>query len=303
MIQPQDQSDPTKFEVHMYHPTAMANAVTPTSWFYTLYVHTPSSITQRDNPSRLEIAFLLDSGASISVLNYPTYITLTKLLDIRPNHTSDIGPHNTSKLLNVANQTEVPISYYTNIFLNTTIDDNSRFFSVPFAVVVIKYNLLGTPSFEDNIQNINIQDFTLELKYQSKTHPNYAKITTLLSKDYPYFSYIYRINSKTQIRLKHKSSKIAHFPIKNYHNRHFTTTPQNHFFPSVPHTYFATKVHKIFNYIEVFTDNKPDICATIIQNASKPFAILPWTYWIYRISKFQLQMKNLNSSKSTKLTL
>ena len=43
MIQSQDQSDPIKFEVHMYHPTAMANAVTPTSWFYTLYVHTPSN--------------------------------------------------------------------------------------------------------------------------------------------------------------------------------------------------------------------------------------------------------------------
>ena len=88
MIQQQHQSDPIKFEVHMYHPTAMANAVTRTSWFYTIYVHTPSSIVQRDNPSRLEIAFLLDSGASISVLNYPTYITLTKLLDIGPNHTS-----------------------------------------------------------------------------------------------------------------------------------------------------------------------------------------------------------------------
>ena len=69
MVQQQDQSDPINFEVHMYHPTAMANAVTPTSWFFTLYVHTPSSIAQRDNPSRLEIAFLLDSGASISVLN------------------------------------------------------------------------------------------------------------------------------------------------------------------------------------------------------------------------------------------
>ena len=44
--------------------------------------------------------------------------------------------------------------------------------------------------FEENIQNINIQDFTLEFEYQSKTQPNYAKFTTLLSKDYPYFSYI-----------------------------------------------------------------------------------------------------------------
>ena len=241
MIQSQDQSEPIKFEVNMYHPTAMANAVTPTSWFYTLNVHTPSSIVQRDNPSRLEIAFLLDSGASISVLNYPTYITLTKLLDIRPNHTSDIQPQHTSKTLTVANQTEVPILHYANIILNITIDDNSRSFSVPFAVDDIKYNILGTPFFEDNIQNRNIQDFTLEFKYQSKVHPNYTKFTTLLSKDYPHFSYIYRINSKTQIRLKPKSSKFAHFPIKNYYNLHFTTTPQNHFFPTIPHTYFATK--------------------------------------------------------------
>ena len=110
MIQQQEQTDPIKIEVHMYHPTAMANAVTPSSWFYTLYVHTPSSIVQRDNPSRLEIAFLLDSGAPISVLIYPTYITLTKLLDIRPNHTSDVGPTRNSKTLTVANQTA---SYFT----------------------------------------------------------------------------------------------------------------------------------------------------------------------------------------------
>ena len=275
MIQQQDQSDPIKCEVHMYHATAMANAVTPTSWFYTLYVHTPSSIVQRDNPSRLEIAFLLDSDASISVLNYPTYITLTKLLDIRSNHTSDVGPPRTSKTLTVANQTEVPILHYANIILNTTIDEKSRYFSVPFAVADIKYNILGTPFFEDNIQNINIQDFTLEFKYQSKIHPNYAKFTTLLSKDHPYFSYIYRINSMTQIRLKPKSSKIAHLPIQNYQNLHFTTTPQNHFFPSVPHTYFATKLRTNFNFIEVFTDDKPDICATIIQNTSKHVATLP----------------------------
>ena len=36
-IQQQSSSDPFKFEVHMYHPTEMANALTPTSWFYTLY--------------------------------------------------------------------------------------------------------------------------------------------------------------------------------------------------------------------------------------------------------------------------
>ena len=65
------------------------------------------------------------------------------------------------------------------------------------------------------------------------------------------------------------------FPIKNYHNLLFTTTPQNHFFPSVPRTYFATKFRTNFNFIEVFKDDKPDICATIIQNTSKHVATLP----------------------------
>ena len=172
-------------------------------------------------------------------------------------------------------QIKLKLLHYDNIILNTTIDDNSRYFSVPFAVADIKNKILGTPFFEDNRQNKNIQDSTIEFKYQSKTHPNYAKFTTLISKNYPYFSYIYRIISKSQIRLKPKSSKIAHFPIKNYHNLHFTTTPQNHFFPSVPHIYFATKFRTNFNFIEIFTDNQPNICATIIQNTSEHVATLP----------------------------
>ena len=53
IIQPQVQSEPIKFEVHMYHPTTMANAVTPTSWFYALYVHTPSIIIQYKETTHL----------------------------------------------------------------------------------------------------------------------------------------------------------------------------------------------------------------------------------------------------------
>ena len=100
-IQPQAQNHPINFKVHMYHPTEMANAVTPTSWFYALYTDTPSNQFQRDYSSRLGIPFLLDSGASISVLNYPTYVTIAELLSIEQN--------NPSKTLTLANQTEIPI--------------------------------------------------------------------------------------------------------------------------------------------------------------------------------------------------
>ena len=42
-----------------------------------------------------------------------------------------------------------------------------------------------------------------------------------------------------------------------------------------PHTYFPTKFRTTFNFIEVFTDDKPDNCATIIQNSTTHVATLP----------------------------
>ena len=45
------------FEIHMYQPTEMANALTPTSWFYYLYLHNPERFYDNDHPSRLEISF------------------------------------------------------------------------------------------------------------------------------------------------------------------------------------------------------------------------------------------------------
>ena len=143
------------------HPSEMAKAVTPISWLYSLNIHTPSNLIQRDNPTRFEISFFLYSGASISVLNYPTYVTFAQLLNNKQNNTL-----NHSKTLTVAIQTEVPILHYVTVTLTTTVDDDSRQFTVPFTVADIKYNILGTPFFVENIQNLNIQNFTLQLKHQ-----------------------------------------------------------------------------------------------------------------------------------------
>ena len=101
-----------------------------------------------------------DSGASISVLNYPTYVTIAKLLNIKQNNTLD-----PPKTLTVANQTKVPILHCVTTTSNTTIEDDSRQFTILFAVADIMYNILGTPFFEENIQNINKQGFTLQFKH------------------------------------------------------------------------------------------------------------------------------------------
>ena len=88
----------------------------------------------------------MDSGASYSVLNYPTYVTIVKFPNIKQTNTPK-----SSKTSNVANKTEVPILYYVTITLYTTIEDDSRQFIIPFAVADIKYNMLGTPFFEEYI--------------------------------------------------------------------------------------------------------------------------------------------------------
>ena len=82
---------------------------------------TSSTHNHCDNPVRLERSCLLDSGASMSVLNYPTYFTIAKLLNIKQNSTL-----NPSETLTVANQIEVLILHYATTTLKTQIEDNSR---------------------------------------------------------------------------------------------------------------------------------------------------------------------------------
>ena len=116
---------------------------------------------QRDYPSRLEISFLLDSGASISVVSYSTCKTIAKLLNIK-GYSHKLQ---SSKTSTVANQTEVPILHYLTLPLKTIIEDSSRQFIIPFAVADNKYHILGTPFFEEYIQNTNIQKYTLQFKH------------------------------------------------------------------------------------------------------------------------------------------
>ena len=143
-------NDSTKFEIHTCQITEIAYTITSYSWFYPLYVHASET---NDNilPSKLEILFLLDTGASISVLNLPTFHVISKQLNINvPTNLEN----KRAKTLTVANQTEVPIIHYNSITCFTEVNHQTRSFNINFAVANIKYNILGTPFFK-------------------KTHPNY----------------------------------------------------------------------------------------------------------------------------------
>ena len=83
---------------------------------------------------------MLDSAASNSVLNYSTYLTIAKLLNITCNNKTN----HTSKTLTVANQTEVPNVRCITTTLNTSIEQISRQFIIPFVVADINLKILGT---------------------------------------------------------------------------------------------------------------------------------------------------------------
>ena len=81
----------------------MKTAITPTNWFYKLCIQSENK-TDSNLHSWLEFAFLLDSGASISVLNLPACMMITQIFNVC-NH----DQHNTSKTLTIADQSEIPI--------------------------------------------------------------------------------------------------------------------------------------------------------------------------------------------------
>ena len=70
---------------------------------------------------------------SISVVAKLSYNTIAKLVFITWNYTT----FHTSKVLTVANQTQVPILHYVILSLNTSIEDNSHKFKFPLAVADI----------------------------------------------------------------------------------------------------------------------------------------------------------------------
>ena len=170
-VESTNDEDSTKFEIHICQITEIANTITPYSWFYPLYVHT-SETKDHLIPSKLAILFHLDTGASISVLNLPTFHVISKQLNL--NVPKNIE-NKRAKTLTVANQTEIPIIHYISLTCFTEVNHQNRLFNIDFAVANIKYNILGKPFFKRHIQNIDFQQNIMTYKEQhskllTKTH-------------------------------------------------------------------------------------------------------------------------------------
>ena len=266
----------------MYHPnisspqssstsTEHANAITPSTWFVNIYIFKPGEDTSI--PSKLELLFLLDSGASICVLNLPTFTILAEHFLKCSTH----SPHqNEYKTLTVANKSEVPILHNLILTLHTSLDGNTRTLVIPFAVANIKYNILGTPFFEKYVKTPNIENMFLTFNTPHESRINTLPFTAHKEKDYPYFSYIYTINVKNKIYFKPNASQIIHFPIQPTLPLTFKTSDNEVIFPSTPHPFFNTRFNSTFNFLQVYQNNntEPSSCSVIIQNTTHHSATL-----------------------------
>ena len=265
----------------MYHPnpplpqsstsTEHANALTPSTWFNNLFIFKPNEDTSIT--SKLELLFLLDIGASICVLNLPTFTILADHFLKCSKH----PPHqNDYKTLTVVNKSEVPILYNLTLTLHTSLHGNTRTLVIPFAVANIKYNILGTPFFEKYVKTLNIESMSLTFNTPHEFRINTLLFTAHKEKDYPYFSYIYTINVKNKVYFKPNASQSIHFPIRPTFPLTFKTSDNEVIFPSTPDPFFNTRFNSTFNFLQVHQNNntEPSNCSVIIQNITHHSAIL-----------------------------
>ena len=251
--------------------TEHANAITPSTWFVNLYIFKPSG--DSSIPSELELFFLLDSGASICVLNLPSFT-------ISADHSlkcSKHSPHqNEYKTLTVANKSEVPLLHNLILTLHTSLHGNTRTLVIPFAVANIKYNVLGTPFFEKHVKTLNIESMSLTFNTPHESRINTLPFTAHKEKDYPYFSYIYTNIVKSKLCFKRNASQIIYFPIQPTLPLTFKTSDNEVIFPSTPHPFFNTRFNSTFNFLKVYQNinAEPSSCSVIIQNITHHSAIL-----------------------------
>ena len=270
------------FEINMYPPTLLlsqhsstspkhANAITPSTWFVNLYIFKPSQDTSI--PSKLELLFLLDSGASICVLNLPTFTVLADHFLKCSKHSSD---QNENKTLTVANNSEVPILHNLTLTLHTSLYGKTRTLVIPFAVANIKYNILGTPFFEKYVKTLNIESMSMTFNTPHESRINTLPFTAHRENDYPYFSYIYTINVKNKLYFKPNASQVIHFPIQPTLPLTFKTSDNEVIFPSTPHPFFNTRFNSTIIFLQVYQNinTEPSSCSVIIQNITHHSATL-----------------------------
>ena len=142
----------------------------------------------------LEIDFLLDSGATLNLLNEDTWN------EVKYNN-PDIRLEQSNKMLTAANNTTIETFGTVTLYLTPDRTSNNRNktqhnFNIHFYVTQCNHNILGTPFFKEYIETINVNTNKLTINTNTILDND---ITFFMNstKGYPYYSQLYPILTKT----------------------------------------------------------------------------------------------------------
>ena len=183
----------------------------------------------------LEIDFLLDSGATLNLLNEDTWN------EIKYNN-PEIQLERADKTLTAANITTTETFGTVTLTLTPDRISNNRNkpqnnFHIHFCVTQCNHNILGTPFFKEYIETINVN--TNRLTLNTNTILDNDIIFYMNStKGYPYYSRLYPIFNREIIYIEQNQNKNITFPIpifkqmkksneKTIHKSHFYFEPIN----------------------------------------------------------------------------
>ena len=127
------------------------------------------------SPTPLEIDFLLDSGATLNILNNETWNEIKEYhkLQLKAS-TFVLSAANYSKLQ--SNGT-VKLNLYPDVTESKTL--RNTFFTLTFHVTNTKINTLGTPFLEKYVDSIKCSSHTLDMKNNHESKPLNFRIPQL----------------------------------------------------------------------------------------------------------------------------
>ena len=158
----------------------------------------------------LEIDFLLDSGATLNLLNEDTWN------EIKFNN-PELQLEKANKTLTAANNTT--IETFGTVTLNLTPErtSNSRNklqqnFNIYFYITQCNHNILGTPFVKEYIETINVNTNKLTINTNTFLDNN---ITFFMNstKGYPYYCRFYPIFNREPMYFEENQHKCISFPI------------------------------------------------------------------------------------------
>ena len=153
----------------------------------TIYTQQTLDHKRTISPPYLEIVFLLDSGATLYILNTDTWNEIKKYQKLHLKaSTFALSAANNSQL---QSKGAVKLTLYPDVTENRTL--KNTLFTLTFHVSNTKFNVLGTPFLENYVDSIKCSSHTPEIKHNNDIKS--LNFYDLSIKPPPYYSLLFPV--------------------------------------------------------------------------------------------------------------